>query len=53
MLIEHIKKNVTKTYKKAPPKAETAINLEAKCIATNLNLSDRIEKLVQTPAYVT
>ena len=53
MLIEHIKKNVTKTYKKAPPKVETAINLEAKCNATNSNLSDRIERLAQTPAYIT
>ena len=48
-----LKENVTKTYKKAPPKVETAINLEAKCIATNLNLSDRIERLAQTPAYIT
>ena len=30
-------------HKKAPPKVEAAINLEAKCIATDLNLSDRIE----------
>ena len=40
-----LKENVTKTYKKAPTKAETATHLEAKCIATNLNLSDRIERL--------
>ena len=40
-------------HKKAPPKVETAINLEAKCIAANLNLSERIEKLAQTPAYIT
>ena len=53
MLIEHIKKNVTKTYKKAPPKVETAINFEAKCIAANLNLGDRIERLAQTPAQIT
>ena len=37
-------------HKKAPPKVEATINLEAKCIATNLNLSDRIERLAQTPA---
>ena len=48
-----LKENVTKTYKKAPTKAETATHLEAKCIATNLNLSDRIERLAQTPAYIT
>ena len=48
-----LKENVTKTYKKAPPKVETALNFEAKCIATNLNLSDRIEIFAQTPAYIT
>ena len=48
-----LKENVTKTYKKAPPKLETSINLAAKCIATNLDLSDRIEILAQTAAYIT
>ena len=48
-----LKENVTKAYKKAPPNVETAINLEAKCIATNLNLSEKIERLAQTPAYIT
>ena len=48
-----LKKNVAKTYKKVPPKVETAINLEVKCIATNLNLSDRIKRLAQIPAYIT
>ena len=47
-----LKENVTKTYKKAPPNIETAINLEAKYIATNSNLSDKIERLAQTPAYI-
>ena len=47
-----LKENVTKTSKKAPPKVETATNLEAKCIATNLNLSDRIKRLARTPAYI-
>ena len=42
-----LKENVTKTCKKAPPKVETAINLEAKCIVRNLNLSDRIEDLLK------
>ena len=42
-----------KKYKKAPSKVETAINLEAKCIATNSNLSDRIKRLAQTLAYIT
>ena len=35
--------NVTKTYKKAAPKLETSINLEAKNIAKLINLDDRIE----------
>ena len=46
-------KNVTKTYKKAPLKLQRSINLEAKHIATKIKLSGRIEKLAETPAYVT
>ena len=42
-----LKENVAKTYKKALPKVEPAINLEAKCVATNLNLSYRIERYVR------
>ena len=38
-----LKDNITKTYKHAPPKLEKSINLEAKHIATNLKLDDRIE----------
>ena len=45
-------KNVTKTYKKAPLKLQRSINLEAKHIATKIQLRDRIEKLPETPAYV-
>ena len=45
--------NVTKTYKKAPPKLQRSINLEAKHVATKIKLSDRIRKLPETPAYVT
>ena len=48
-----MKENVTKTYKKAPEKLQKSINLEAKSIATNLKLSDRIEKLAEAPAYIT
>ena len=50
---ELLKENVTKTYKKAPEKLQKSINLEAKSIATNLKLSDRIEKLAEAPAYIT
>ena len=48
-----LKENVTKTYKKAPEKLQKSINLEAKSIATKLNLSGRIEKLAEAPAYIT
>ena len=48
-----LKENVTKTYKKAPEKLERSINLEAKSTATNLKLSDRIEKGAEAPVYIT
>ena len=48
-----LKENVTKTYKKALENIQKSINLEAKSIATNLKLSDRIEKLAEAPAYIT
>ena len=44
---------VTKKYKKALPKLQRLINLEAKHIATKINLSNRIEKLAGTSAYAT
>ena len=43
---------VTKTYKKAPPKLETTINLEAKNIAQLSNLDYRIECIAKTPAFI-
>ena len=48
-----LKDNITKTYKHAPPKFEKSINLEAKHLATNLELDDRIERLARTPANIT
>ena len=36
-----LKNNITKTYRKAPPKLANSINLEAKQIARNLKLADR------------
>ena len=48
-----MKENVTKTYKKAPEQLQKSINLEKKSIATNLELSDRIEKLAKAPVYIT
>ena len=38
-----LKDNITKTYKKATPRLEDAINLEAKQIAKDIKLDDEIE----------
>ena len=38
-----LKNNITKSYRKAPPKLANSVNLEAKQIARNLKLADRIE----------
>ena len=46
-------KNTTKTYKKSTKRLENAINMEAKHIAENIKLDDRIESLAQTPATIT
>ena len=48
-----LRNNVTKTYRKAPPRLEKAINLEAKEIAKNINLDDRIECIAKNNAFVT
>ena len=45
--------NVTKTYQKAPPKLEASINMEAKSISTKLKISDTVERIARTPAFVT
>ena len=45
--------NVTKTYKKAEPGAKRAIDREARDIAADLQLSDRIEQMAPNPAFVT
>ena len=45
--------NTTKRYKKAPPKLETSINLEAKNIAELINLDDHIECIARIPAFIT
>ena len=44
--------NVTKAYQKAPPKLEASINMEAKSISTKLKISDRVERITRTPAFV-
>ena len=44
--------NVIKTDQNAPPKLEASINLEAKSISTKLKISDRVERIAKTPAFV-
>ena len=45
--------NFIKTYKKAPPKLETSINLEAKNIAELVNLDSHSQCIARTPAFIT
>ena len=45
--------NVTKSYKKAPETLKNNINKEAKKIATDLNLAERIQKFTEKNAFVT
>ena len=45
--------NITKTDKKSTKRLENAINMEAKHIAENIKLDDRIKSLAQTPAFIT
>ena len=53
MITNDYYKNTTKTYKKSTKRLENAINMEAKHIAENIKLDDRIESLAQTPATIT
>ena len=45
--------NVTNTYKKAPQKVETSINLQAKNVAKSCNIDDRVEGLAKAEAFIT
>ena len=45
--------NVTAKYKKADPKIIKTINLEAKKIASSMNLEDRIEQIANRKAFIT
>ena len=45
--------NVTATYKKSTRNIKSNIDREAKHIATELNLADRIEKIAEREAFVT
>ena len=48
-----MKDNVTAAYKRTDQQSEHTTNMEAKTIANNLELSDRIDVLAAKPAYVT
>ena len=45
--------NITKTYKKSTNRLEHAINMEAKHIAKNIKMDDRIESLTKTRVFIT
>ena len=45
--------NITKTYKKTDKKKVRAINVDAKKIAKDLELKDRIEKMQESECYIT
>ena len=45
--------NVTKSYKKCDTNTKSNIDIEAKKIAENLKLDDRIESMASKPAFVT
>ena len=45
--------NVTKSYKKCNMNVLNSVNKEAASIAENLNLSDRIQVMTDSPAFVT
>ena len=48
-----LKENVTETYKKSTERLEKSINLEAKNIAKEVDLIERVECLTKNPAFVT
>ena len=48
-----LKENVTKSYQKAPSLLESAINSEAKVIASSYNIDNCAEKLAKSPAFIT
>ena len=48
-----LRDNVTKIYRKSPPRQEKVINLESKEITKNINLEDRIKCIAKNNAFVT
>ena len=45
--------DITKSYKKSPTRLEKYINWEAKEIAAEIKLIDRIKYIAEAPAYIT
>ena len=45
--------DITKSYKKSPTRLEKYINWEAKEIAAEIKLIDRIKCIAEAPAYIT
>ena len=45
--------NITKTYKKTAEKKVKTINVDAKKVANDLELEDRIEKMQESECYIT
>ena len=45
--------SITKTYKQSNNNVHSSTNLEAKHIAKNLQIADRVECMARKPAYIT
>ena len=50
---KHLQNNVTKTYKKSNQNTVNTVNLEAKKIAENLSITNRVEKMLENEAFIT
>ena len=48
-----LQNNVTTTYKKSPMDLKSVVDLEAKAIASSLNLADRIDCIAKKDAFIT
>ena len=49
----YLKKNITKSCKKAPPETTQAIHKENKDIATKLGIDDRVDTTADKDAFIT
>ena len=50
---QHLRNNITKTYKNSNRKQVNDINLDVKKIAQKLEIDDRVEKMLETEAFLT